>query len=63
MKLLSTAEAAEKLKISPVRVRQLVREGRLPANKVGRDFVILESDLKLVSERKPGRPPKSKAKK
>lgn len=40
------------------RVRQLVLEGRLPAEKFGRDLVIKESDLKRVEDRKPGRPPK-----
>ncbi|MDQ3323861.1 MAG: helix-turn-helix domain-containing protein [Acidobacteriota bacterium] len=61
MKILSTAEAAEKLKISAIRVRQLIQEGRLPAQKVGRDYVIQESDLKLVNERRNGRPKKEAA--
>lgn len=60
MKLLSTNEAAEQLKISPIRIRQLIREGRLPAQKVGRDYVIAESDLKLVEDRPTGRPTKEK---
>jgi hypothetical protein len=28
----------------------------LPAQKVGRDYIIREEDLKLVEDRKPGRP-------
>jgi excisionase family DNA binding protein len=57
-KLLTTQQAAEKLGISDARVRQLILEGRLPAEKLGRDLFIKESDLKLVSDRKTGRPRK-----
>ena len=39
-----------------LRVFQLVQEGRLPAQKIGRDYVIDSADLKLVKNRKPGRP-------
>ena len=59
MKLISAAEAAEKLGVHITRVQVLIREGRLPAQKVGGSYVINESDLKLVEHRKPGRPPKS----
>lgn len=61
-KLLSVPEAAEQLGVSRWRVNQFINEGRLPARKVGRSYVILESDLELVRERKPGRPFKSKTK-
>ncbi len=61
--MLNTNEAAEKLNISAIRVRQLIREGRLAATKVGRDYVIQESDLKGIAERKNGRPKKESAKK
>ncbi len=40
------------------RIRHLVLEGRLPAEKFGRDLVIRERDLRLVEDRKVGRPPK-----
>jgi hypothetical protein len=33
----------------------------LPAVKLGRDYMIQEKDLKLVAERKNGRPPKKKS--
>ena len=56
MNILSTAEAAGKLNVSAIRIRQLIREGRLPARKVGRDYVINEEDLKLVENRRNGRP-------
>jgi len=56
---LTTKEAAEKLGVSPARVRQLVLSGQLPADKFGRDLVIKEADLKLVADRPLGRPPKN----
>jgi excisionase family DNA binding protein len=56
MKLLTTPEVAERLGITLARVQQLIWKGRLPAQKIGRDYVINEDDLKLVAERKPGRP-------
>jgi excisionase family DNA binding protein len=57
MKLLNTKEAAEKLKVSPIRVRQLIQEGKLKANRIGRDYVIEERDLKSVrTYGKAGRP-------
>ncbi len=59
-KLLSVIEAAEKLGVSRWRVNQFIDEGRLPAKKVGRSYVILESDLQLVENRQTGRPPKAK---
>jgi len=61
MKLLSTSDAAARLGITVARVQHLIWGGRLPAQKVGRDYVIQESDLKLVAKRKPGRPPQKKA--
>ena len=58
MKLLTTKEAAARLGISVMRVQQLIWDGRLPAEKMGRDYFIKEGDLKLVADRKPGRPKK-----
>lgn len=60
-KLLSVREAAEALGVNRQRVQQLIESKRLPASKVGAYYVIKESDLKLVEDRKPGRPPKGKA--
>jgi excisionase family DNA binding protein len=60
-KSLTTQEAAKRLGISAIRVRQLISAGRLPAEKFGRDYMIEEADLELVAERKPGRPAKAKA--
>lgn len=58
MNLLTTKDAAERLGVSVGRVYQFISEGRLPAKKVGRDYLIAEKDLKLVKDRKPGRPAK-----
>jgi excisionase family DNA binding protein len=57
--LISTKEAAERLGVSTRRVQQMIEEGSLPATKLGRDYAILEKDLKKVKTYgKPGRPPK-----
>ena len=60
MQLLTTKEAGKILGITAQRVLFLINEGRLPAKKIGRDFVIQKKDLKLVANRKPGRPPLKK---
>ncbi len=56
--LLDTKQAGKRLGISPLRVRQLISNGRLPATKFGRDWMIKEKDLVKVQDRKPGRPKK-----
>jgi len=58
MKMLTTKEAGERLGVTVQRIHALIRDNRLPAEKFGRDYLIKESDLKLVADRKPGRPPK-----
>jgi excisionase family DNA binding protein len=58
MKTLTTREAAERLGVTVRRVNDLITAGRLPAMRFGRAHMIKESDLKLVEERKPGRPRK-----
>jgi len=63
MGLISSAEAAERLGVHITRVQVLIREGRLPAQKIGRTYVLNEDDLKLVEDRKPGRPPKKSGEK
>ena len=60
MKLISTDEAAARLGVSGRRVRQLIGEGKLPAQTIGGTYVINESDLDTVTVYgKPGRPPKA----
>jgi excisionase family DNA binding protein len=63
MELIGTALAAQKLGVSQDRVRALIKAGRLPAEKLGRDYFINPKDLALVKHRKPGRPKKSAKKK
>jgi excisionase family DNA binding protein len=58
MELITTRDAAEKLGVSVLRVQQLIWGGRLPAQKMGRDYLIKKEDLKLVADRKTGRPKK-----
>jgi excisionase family DNA binding protein len=57
-KLLSTTEVAARLGVTVPRIQTFIWEGRLPAQKVGRSYAIDEDDLKLVENRKPGRPRK-----
>jgi excisionase family DNA binding protein len=58
MNLLTTKEVSARLGVTIQRVQAMIRDGRLPATKLGRDYVIKEQDLKLVADRKPGRPRK-----
>jgi len=61
MTLLNTKEVAERLGVSTVRVRQLIREGKIEAQNLGRDYAISADALsKVVVYRKPGRPPAGK---
>ena len=61
MKLLSTADAAQRLNVSRQRVQALVAEGRLKATKVGRGYVIREADLLKLERKPPYRPKKHPA--
>jgi excisionase family DNA binding protein len=61
--LLTTRQAAERLGVTSGRVRQMIVDGQLPAMKMGRDNFIKASDLKLVENRKVGRPAKSRVSK
>jgi excisionase family DNA binding protein len=56
---LSTTEAGERLGISRKRIHQLIEEGKLPAKKIGKVWIIEARDLPLVQTRPPvGRPKK-----
>jgi len=57
--MVSTKEAAQALGITTRRVLALIKSGRLPAVKVGRDWVLSKDDLKLIKNRPPGRPKKN----
>jgi len=54
--LMNTKEAAAHLGLSIPRIKQLIRAGRLPAEKVGRDWVINLGDLErfAAQPRRPG---------
>lgn len=60
MDLVTVKEAAEILNVTVGRVHQLINENRLPAEKLGSQYVVKKSDLELVNDRKPGRPKKAK---
>ncbi|WP_406829455.1 helix-turn-helix domain-containing protein [Pedococcus sp. KACC 23699] len=54
---LSVAEAAKALGVHPQRVHQRIREGSLPAQKVGHQWVVQLSDLRRIEHHAgPGRP-------
>jgi excisionase family DNA binding protein len=61
MNLLTTKEAAKRLGVTPERVCAMIIAGRLPAERFGRAYIIKEGDLKLVANRKAGRPPNRNA--
>ena len=54
--MLTIADAAARLGIDPSRVRRLIREGRIPARRFGRAWVIAEADLNAYQPRPQGRP-------
>lgn len=60
--LIGTAEAARRLGLSeyggPSLVARWIRDGRLPAIKVGNTWLIRPADLDRLERRGPGRPPR-----
>ncbi len=58
MRYLTTAEAADLLGVIPRRVRALIESGKLPAERLGRDWAIKRKDLDEL-DRTPGRPRRS----
>lgn len=57
--IVGVTTAAKELEITTNRVRELIKLGRLPAQKVGREWAILRKDLDEFKAlpRKVGRPP------
>jgi excisionase family DNA binding protein len=55
-KLLTVSDVSERLGITPHGVRALIRKGNLKAERLGRDYVIRESDLKTMKRPGMGRP-------
>lgn len=60
MDLVTVKDASKRLEITVGRVHQLIKAGRLPAVKLGFQYVIKAADLKRVEDRKPGRPASKK---
>ncbi|HMS39893.1 MAG TPA: helix-turn-helix domain-containing protein [Pyrinomonadaceae bacterium] len=60
---LTTKQAAERLNVVPSRVRRMILDGIIKAEKIGRDNFISESEVERMEkiERKPGRPLKAKS--
>jgi len=60
MELVGVTVAAKELHLSRNRVRQLIKSGRLPAQKIGREYAITREDLEAFKaiDRPVGRPPK-----
>jgi excisionase family DNA binding protein len=63
MSLLAVAEAAVKLGVSERRVRQMLAEGVLPGERIGRAWVIDSKAIRQLSKRRPevGRPWKAQS--
>jgi excisionase family DNA binding protein len=51
---ISAKEAAERLNLTEQQTRSLIRDGKLPATRVGKTWIIDEKDLPLAQNR-PGR--------
>ena len=60
---LTTKQAAERLNVVPSRIRRMILDGVIKAEKIGRDNFILESEVATLEkiDRKAGRPPKKLA--
>lgn len=58
--LLPTAEVANRLGVTRQRVLELITDGRLPAIKVGRAYVVRSADVASLKLLKVGRPAKAK---
>ncbi len=58
---LTTKQAAERLNVVPSRIRRMILDGVIKAEKVGRDNFIAESEIERLEklDRKPGRPTKT----
>jgi excisionase family DNA binding protein len=64
MKLLTTTQAAERLKVTPRRILAMIEAGKIKAARPGREYLIEESALVGVKTYgRPGRPKSKKSKK
>lgn len=58
VELLTVKDVAKELGVTVWRVHQLIKDQRLPAEKLGSQYVVKREDLALVEVRKAGRPRK-----
>lgn len=56
--MLTTQQAADILGVSRKMVQSLIKRGRLPAEKIGRDWMIRKEDVEKHERGKPGPKPK-----
>ena len=54
----TTKEAAQILRVTDGRVRQMILKGQLPAKRFGRILTLSRSDVEMFRKRKAGRPKK-----
>jgi excisionase family DNA binding protein len=54
--LISVPQAAALLKVTPQRVRDYIKTGRLPHQLIGRFFAVKRGDVRRFERREPGRP-------
>ena len=61
---MTTKQAAERLNVVPSRIRRMILDGVIKAEKIGRDNFIAESEVERLEklDRKPGRPAKQSKK-
>jgi excisionase family DNA binding protein len=55
--LITTADAAARLGLTVRAVQKMIEAGRLPAQKVGRDYLIAPDALETIPKQAAGRPP------
>lgn len=59
--VITVAQAAEILRVTPRRVQALINVGKLPAQRFGSVWMLLESDVRQHKPKKGGRPPAKKS--
>jgi excisionase family DNA binding protein len=59
--LLSVRDAAERMNLSVQRIKQLIYDERLFAQKIGNQWIITEAALNLVKQKPAGRPASGKS--
>lgn len=50
-KMLSTIELAEIIKVTPFRIRQMIYDGTIKAEKIGRDWIIDAKYIEIIRNR------------